>query len=360
MVVFFSICLVNTPPRVSMPSESGVTSRRRTSFTSPFSTAPWMPAPTATTSSGLTPLCGSLPKSFLTRAWTAGMRVMPPTSTTSSISLVERPASLSAVTQGCSRRSSRSAHSASSLARVSFMLRCFGPLWSAVTKGRLMSVSIAVESSHFAFSAASFRRWSAMRSLRRSIPWSLRNSSAVDSHTLVEVLAAEEGVAVGRLDLEDALADLEDRDVEGAPAQVEDGDLLVLLLVEAVGERGRGGLVDDAEHVQARDLARVLGRLTLAVVEVGGHGDDRLGHLLAQVVLGGLLHLLEDKGGDLGGAVLLAAHLDPGVAVVGAHDLVGQDLHRLLDLGILVPAADQALDREHRVLGVRDRLPAGD
>ena len=42
MVVFFSISLVNTPPRVSMPSESGVTSSSRTSFTSPLSTPPWM------------------------------------------------------------------------------------------------------------------------------------------------------------------------------------------------------------------------------------------------------------------------------------------------------------------------------
>ena len=31
------------------------------SFTSPFSTPAWTAAPTATTSSGLTPLCGSLP-----------------------------------------------------------------------------------------------------------------------------------------------------------------------------------------------------------------------------------------------------------------------------------------------------------
>jgi hypothetical protein len=34
----------------------------------------------------------------------------------------------------------------------------------------LMSVSIEEESSHFAFSAASFKRCSAIRSLRRSIP----------------------------------------------------------------------------------------------------------------------------------------------------------------------------------------------
>ena len=94
MVVLRSISFVNTPPFVSMPSDSGVTSSRRTSLTSPFSTPPWIAAPTATTSSGLTPLCGSLPISSLTFACTAGMRVMPPTSTTWSISDASSPASV--------------------------------------------------------------------------------------------------------------------------------------------------------------------------------------------------------------------------------------------------------------------------
>jgi len=40
IVVFFWISLVITPPSVSMPSESGVTSSSNTSFTSPFSTPP--------------------------------------------------------------------------------------------------------------------------------------------------------------------------------------------------------------------------------------------------------------------------------------------------------------------------------
>ena len=82
---------LNTPPLVSIPSDSGVTSSSRTSLTSPFSTPPWIAAPTATTSSGLTPLCGSLPISSLTFACTAGMRVMPPTSTTWSIFDASRP-----------------------------------------------------------------------------------------------------------------------------------------------------------------------------------------------------------------------------------------------------------------------------
>ena len=66
---------------------------------------------------------------------------------------------------------------------MSFSERCFGPEASAVTKGRLISVSIVVESSHFAFSAASFSRWSAILSFERSIPWSFLNSATIHSMT---------------------------------------------------------------------------------------------------------------------------------------------------------------------------------
>ena len=76
IVVFRSMSLVMTPPSVSMPSDSGVTSSSRTSLTSPASTPAWIAAPMATTSSGLTPLCGSLPPNIvLTASTTAGMRV---------------------------------------------------------------------------------------------------------------------------------------------------------------------------------------------------------------------------------------------------------------------------------------------
>src|SRR6266404_1682412 len=44
IVVFLLMSLVITPPSVSMPSESGVTSSSSTSFTSPFSTPAWMAA----------------------------------------------------------------------------------------------------------------------------------------------------------------------------------------------------------------------------------------------------------------------------------------------------------------------------
>ena len=117
---------------------------------------------------------------------------------------------------------------------------------------------------------------------------------------LIPVVAAQLGVAAGGLDLEDALADLEHRHVERAAAEVVDEDRLVVgLLVESVGQRGRGGLVDDAQHFEAGDLAGFLGGLALGVAEVGGDGDDGLGHLGAQVRLGVPLQLLEDAGADL-------------------------------------------------------------
>src|SRR4029078_4433627 len=128
-------------------------------------------------------------------------------------------------------------------------------------------------------------------------------------------------VAVGRLHLEYAVADLEDRNVERAAAKVVNGDRLAVCTLEPVGERGRGRLVDDAQHFKTGDLAGVLGRLALRVVEVSGNGDYRLGDCLAEIGCGGFLHLLEDEGADLRRRIVLAAGLDPGVAVRALDDL---------------------------------------
>ena len=172
---------------------------------------------------------------------------------------------------------------------------------------------------------------------------------------LVEVVAAEVVVPVRRLDLEDAVAELEHGHVERAAAEVEDEDRLVgAFLVEPVRERCRGRLVDDAEHVEARDLARVLRRLALRVVEVGRHGDHRVGDRLAQIRLGVGLQLLQDHRADLFGGVVLALDLDARVPVLALRDLVRDDRHLVRDLVPL--AADEALDRGDRVLRVRHLL----
>ena len=177
---------------------------------------------------------------------------------------------------------------------------------------------------------------------------------------LVEVLAAQERVAAGGAHLEEPLRHLQDRDVEGAAAQVVDRDELPARVLEAVGERRRRRLVDDAQDLQARDEAGVLRGLALRVVEVGGHGDDRLVHRLAQVVLGGGLQLLQHEGRDLRRRIDLVLDLDVNVAVGRLGEAVGHEAPRLLDLGRVELAADQALHREHRVLGVGEGLALRD
>jgi hypothetical protein len=96
--------------------------------------------------------------------------------------------------------------------------------------------------------------------------------------------------------------------------------------------------------------------LALRVVEIGRDGDHRLRDILAEIGLGGFLHLLEDEGGNLRRAVILAARLDPRVAVGPLDDLVRDELGVLLGDRVVEAAADQPLDGEDRIVGVGNRL----
>src|SRR5262249_8548779 len=177
---------------------------------------------------------------------------------------------------------------------------------------------------------------------------------------LVEVLAAEVRVAGGGFDLVDPVAELNDRDLESASAEVVHRYGLAPFSVEAVGQGGRRGLIDDPEHLEAGNSSRVARGLALGVVEVRGYRYDGLADLLAERLLREFLDLREDEGRDFLGAVLPTAGPDLHVTVDRADDLVGQDLSRVLRLfGVELPA-DQPLDGEDRVHRICDRLPLGD
>ena len=80
--------------------------------------------------------------------------------------------------------------------------------------------------------------------------------------------------------------------------------------------------------------------------------------VVAEVVLGGLLHLLKDHRRDLGRRVALALDLDGGDVVLAGDDLIRNALDLVLDLAHL--AAHEALDGKDRVLRVGDGLTLGD
>ena len=155
IVVFESINFVIIPPIVSIPKESGVTSNNKTSLTSPDKTPPCIAAPNETTSSGLTPFDGFLLKNFSTSSWTIGIRVEPPTNITSSISTLDKLASVRAFLQGSSVLLTNPLTRDSNLDLLNFEVKCLGPSEPALKYGRLISVSVDADNSIFAFSAAS-------------------------------------------------------------------------------------------------------------------------------------------------------------------------------------------------------------
>jgi hypothetical protein len=172
----------------------------------------------------------------------------------------------------------------------------------------------------------------------------------------VEVLTTQVGITVGGLDLEDTLLDLQNGDIESTTTQIVDSDNTVSLLLKTVGKSSSSGLVDNTENVQTSNLTSILGSLTLRVVEVSGDGNDGVLNGLAEIGLGGLLHLVEDEATNLRRRVLLATGLNPGVTVGVLDNLVGDLLDVTLDLSIGELATNQTLGSEECVLGVDDGL----
>ena len=170
IVVLRSMILVNTSPKVSIPSDSGVTSKSKIFSTPPPSTPPWTAAPSATASSGFTDRSAVFPpKNFCSAFWTKGIRVEPPTKIIRSMSAGLSSQSFKAWIMGWMVFTTKGLTNSSNLARVSSISRCFGPVWSAVIKGKFITVIPMLESSILAFSAASRRRWRAILSVERSI-----------------------------------------------------------------------------------------------------------------------------------------------------------------------------------------------
>ena len=230
----------------------------------------WMPAPRATTSSGSMLDERRPPEELLhvggapaACAWSRRPRPPPRRPPAS------RPASLSACRHGPAGALDQVAHQRLELvARDDAADRPSRPASPARS-----SVSVASDSARFARSAIA-STWARTCGCVAQRLGQLGQQQLGEAR--VEVVAAEPRVAAGRQHLEDAAAQLQDGDVEGAAAQVVDRDGALGALVQAVGQRGRGRLVHQPQHLEPGEPAGILRRLPLAVVEVGRHGDHGL------------------------------------------------------------------------------------
>src|SRR5215213_10008505 len=332
MVVLRSMSFDITPPLVSMPKERGVTSRSSTSLTSPAKTPLWMAAPVATTSSGLMPLFGSLPVISLT---------------------------CSRVLHRLPDRTGRRLHKVGGelveLRTAKREIKVFGAVFISGDKGLIDGRARRGGELLFGHLRRFNEALGSHLVLREIYPFGLLELLHHPLNDLsVEVIAAEVVVPARGLDLKDALTEREDRDVKRPTAEVEDEDGLLPLFVEPIGECRGGRLVDDTLDVEARDAAGVLGRLPLGVLEVGGHRDDRLCDLLAEVLLSVPLELLQDHSGDLRWRVLLVVDAYPYITTGARDNLVTHTL----GLGLNVPeaAAHEPFGRVDRTFRVCHRL----
>lgn len=182
---------------------------------------------------------------------------------------------------------------------------------------------------------------------------------AVVDEDVVKVLTTEMSVARRRLHLKDTAVDREHTEVVSSAATIKDEHILLtshLAAIKAIGDGRRRRLVDDTEHVEARDHARVLRGLALRIIEIRGHGNHRVLHLATKIRLRSRLHLLQNRRADLLGQkalrLALVVDLNLRLLALALEHLERPVLHVALDRGVAETATEQTLCIEDSVRGV--------
>jgi len=163
------------------------------------------------------------------------------------------------------------------------------------------------------------------------------------SHGVIEIVTAQGGIAACGQHLEHTLGQTQNGDIEGSAAEIVDRDDTLGLTVQTVGDRRCGRLIEQAQHIQAGQPRRILGRLTLGIIEVGRHGDHRPDQLATQRRLGALAQRPQDLRRDFHRALGALDRLDEGHLRFGLTETIGQLFAQLLD--VRKPSPHQPLDR---------------
>jgi len=188
---------------------------------------------------------------------------------------------------------------------------------------------------------------------------------AVLDQFIVEVFAAEMGVTSGGFDFENTVLNCEKGNVKGSASQVENEHMLFALtfLIQTVSDGGCSRLVENTQDVEIGDDARILGGLTLGVVEVSRDCDDCVVDLLVEELFGSLSHLRQDHGADFFGveSLLFAFEIDDdsGLVLAVCLNLEGPHFHVFLHDRVLKFTADESFGVEDCVFWVPGNLVFG-
>ena len=104
---------------------------------------------------------------------------------------------------------------------------------------------------------------------------------------MVKIIAAERSVAVRGEYFKHAFGEFQNGDVKRATAKVVHGKYAFFRfrafgVIQTVGNRRCGWLVEQAQYIESGDLCRVFGRLALRIVKIGRYGDDRTDQFASQ------------------------------------------------------------------------------
>ena len=116
----------------------------------------------------------------------------------------------------------------------------------------------------------------------------------VAEQAVVEIVAAQCAVATGGFDFKQPFGQLQYGYVECTAAQVVNDKRAFRGVVQTVGNRGGGRLVEQTQYVQARQTRGIFGGLALCIVEIGGNGNDSADQIAAQCFFGTRFEGFED------------------------------------------------------------------
>ena len=102
---------------------------------------------------------------------------------------------------------------------------------------------------------------------------------------VIEVLATNGDTHLGGDDFDNAVTDLDDRNIECTAAEVIYHDLLLFLVVKTVSKGCRCRLVDDTLYIKTGNLTCILCCLTLGIVEVSRNCDNSFCYFFTEVAL---------------------------------------------------------------------------
>ena len=164
-------------------------------------------------------------------------------------------------------------------------------------------------------------------------------------------------VPVCRPDLKHPLSDIKHGYIKCAAAKVINSNGLILLFIQSISKRRRCRLVYNPLYIKSCYLSRILCCLPLAVIKICRHSYNSLCNRLAEICLGSLFKLLQNKGGNLRRGVSLfhIGNINNSPAVFILNNLVRNHLH-LFVYFVIIPS-HKPLYRKDGIFRICNSLP---